>query len=38
MFALTFLGDVIVFVGGVAVGWMFKDKILAFVAKVKAKI
>ena len=28
MFGLTFLGDCIVFVGGIVIGVMFKDKLI----------
>lgn len=35
---LTFFGDVIVFAGGFAACWFSKDYIVAFVAKVKAKL
>jgi len=38
MAALISIGDVVLFVGGFVLAWIFKDKIKAFVAGVVAKV
>ncbi|MCA1400043.1 hypothetical protein [Bradyrhizobium sp. BRP56] len=36
MFGLTFLGDILVFIGGFAVCWVFKDQIIKLFLGAKA--